>query len=265
MSCSTTRSLIQYMLSWMSDCKRQEELEDEKQAAARAALAWVRPGMVLGLGTGTTARYFIGFLGDRIREEGLTVQAVASSLASEASAARAGINIIQPKRGLRLDLTVDGADEIAPNLDLIKGAGGALLREKALAHVSNRFVIVADSSKLVQRLGTAAVPVEVVSFTHPWTMDAIEQLGGEPVLRMDRTFASRPYATDQGNYILDVRFQTIADPDALAHHLKEITGVVEHGVFLHSAHKEGGMVALVASGDTVAVFNAGDAPAAFAP
>ena len=130
-----------------------DQIEKEKQAAARAALAWVRSGMTLGLGTGTTARYFIQFLGERLRSERSTIEAVASSTGSEAQARDAGIRVIAPRRGLRLDLTVDGADEIAPDLSLIKGHGGALLREKVLAQASRYFLVIADSSKRVRPPG----------------------------------------------------------------------------------------------------------------
>lgn len=234
------------------------QIEKEKQAAARAALSWVRHSMTLGLGSGTTASYFIQFLGERLRNEHLDVQAVASSTASENLAKDAGIRVIAPRRGLRLDLTVDGADEIAPDLSLMKGRGGALLREKVLAQVSRYFLVIADSSKRVDRLGSLPLPVEVVPFAEPWVADQIETLGGEATLLMDRETPQQPYLTDQRNYILECKFPEIKDPRTLGDQLENIPGVVEHGLFVGFAH-----AAMVAQGDDVWILRRGQAPALF--
>jgi len=235
-----------------------DQIDKEKQAAARAALAWVRGGMILGLGSGTTARYFIQFLGERLRNEPSGIEAVASSTASEMLAKDVGIRVISPRRGLRLDLTVDGADEIAPDLSLLKGRGGALLREKVLARVSRYFLVIADSSKRVDRLGVHPLPVEVVPFAAPWVADQLENLGGKPALLMNGKSPEYPYLTDQRNYILECRFPEIKDPRRLGEQLEDIPGVVEHGLFVGYAH-----AAMVAQGDDVWILRRGQAPALF--
>ena len=235
-----------------------DQIEKEKQAAARAALAWVRNGMTLGLGSGTTARYFIQFLGERLRNERWDVEAVASSTASETLAKDFGIRVISPRRGLRLDLTVDGADEIAPDLSLLKGRGGALLREKVLAQVSHYFLVIADSSKRVDRLGVHPLPVEVVPFAAPWVADQIESMGGKPALRMNGKSPEEPYFTDQRNYVLECRFPDIKDLRALGEQLENIPGVVGHGLFVGYAR-----AAMVAQGDDLWIFRRGQAPELF--
>ncbi len=232
-----------------------EQLEQEKQAAARAALRWVRSGMTLGLGTGSTADYFIGFLGERIRAGALKVQAVSSSKATEAKAADAGVSLITPRKGLRLDLTVDGADEIAPDLSLIKGGGGALWREKVVAHASRYFLVIADSSKRVPQLGKFGLPVEVVPFALPWVMDEIEGLGGAPVVMTNRHSPEESIITDHQNYIIDCRFGLLDDPRGLAARLDTIPGIAEHGLFLNCAQ-----AALVVQGSEVMVLRCGRPP-----
>ena len=229
-----------------------DRIEKEKQTAARAALTWVRSGMTLGLGSGTTARYFIEFLGERLRNEPCRVEAVASSTASETLARSAGIRVIAPRRGLRLDLTVDGADEIAPDLSLMKGRGGALLREKVLAQVSRYFLVIADSSKRVDRLGAHPLPVEVVPFAAPWVADELEGMGGTATLLMNGKPPEQAFLTDQGNYILDCRFPNIEDPRRLGERLENIPGVVEHGLFVGYTH-----AALVAEGGDVWILRPG--------
>jgi ribose 5-phosphate isomerase A len=235
-----------------------DQIEKEKQAAARAALVWVRSGMTLGLGTGTTAHYFIQFLGERLRNEPCEIEAVASSSASEAQANDLGIRVISPRRGLRLDLTVDGADEIAPDLSLLKGRGGALLREKVLAQVSRYFLVIADSSKRVDRLGVHPLPVEVVPFAAPWVADQIENLGGKAALLMNGKSPEEPYLTDQRNHILECRFPEIKNPRALGEQIENIPGVVGHGLFVGYAQ-----AAIVAQADGVWILRRGQAPALF--
>jgi ribose 5-phosphate isomerase A len=210
-----------------------DQLDREKRLAAEAALRWVHNGMTLGLGSGSTALHFIAILGKHVRGRALTIEAVVSSSESEAAAQAAGIILTAPRRGLRLDLTVDGADEITPDLDLIKGHGGALLREKVLAQASRYFLVIADSTKRVERFGRGPVPVEVVPFALPWVADHIQEMDGQPALRMDRKSPEKPYCTDQQNYILDCRFERWDDVRAIAARLEQIPGVVEHGLFLN--------------------------------
>ena len=204
------------------------EVESHKRAAAERAVDLVRPGMTIGLGTGSTARYFIDAVGRRVRE-GLEVQAVVTSVESRGLAEAAGIPITDRIDG-GLDLAVDGADEIDPAVNCIKGRGGALLREKIVAHASRRFVVVADESKLVGRLGRGPVPVEILPFLWEATSRAIESLGGRPELRLA---AREPYRTDNGNLILDTSFGAVDAGLGLALH--GIPGVIEHGLFFGMA------------------------------
>jgi ribose 5-phosphate isomerase A len=208
-----------------------QQLEDKK-IAAEAALRWVHSGMLLGLGSGSTAQLFIRALGQRVREQSLQIEAIAASLESERIAAESGLRIVPPSRGARPDLAVDGADEIAPDLSLIKGGGGALLREKAIAVASRYFLVIADSSKIVQQLGAFPLPVEVNPFTLPWVLDQLTQLGANPVQRLLPGPEPRPYVTDQGNYIVDCHFGLIAKPDDLASKIEKIPGVAGQGLFL---------------------------------
>ncbi len=212
-----------------------EQLEKEKQAAALAAFRYVRNNMLLGLGSGSTATYFLELIAAAVRRSELQIEAVASSLHIQAKAKELGMRICEPQRGVRVDLTIDGADEIAPDLSLIKGAGGALLREKILARASRHFLVIADSSKRVAQLGRRRVPLEVTPFATPWIMDGVAQIGGNPALRMDKVKPDRPFLTDQQNHLLDCDFGLIRDVRGLAIRLKEIPGVVEHGLFLDLA------------------------------
>jgi ribose 5-phosphate isomerase A len=200
------------------------EVESHKRAAAERAVELVRPGMIVGLGTGSTARYFIDGLGRKVGE-GLDVQAVVTSDESGRLAKAAGIPIADRIAG-ELDLAVDGADEIDPALNCIKGRGGALLREKIVAHASRRFVLVADESKLVGRLGRGPVAVEILPFLWEATSRSIESLGGRPELRLA---AGEPYRTDNGNLVLDTSFGMVDAGLGLA--LRSIPGVIEHGLF----------------------------------
>src|SRR5438309_1652321 len=202
----------------------QAEVEAQKKAAADRALELVRPGTVVGLGSGSTARYFITGLGDRVRA-GLKVQAVATSMESRRLAEEGRIPITE-RNDQALDLAVDGADEIDPSVNCLKGRGGALLREKIVATASRRFVLVADESKLVGRLGRGPVPIEVLPFLWQATSHAIESLGGRPELRI---VAGRPFRTDNQNLILDTNFGTVDLALGLALHA--IPGVLEHGLF----------------------------------
>jgi ribose 5-phosphate isomerase A len=236
--------------------KTGEQLEKEKQAAASAAFRYVRNHMLLGLGSGSTANYFLTLLAEAVRRGELKIEALASSLQIETRAKALGVPIREPRRGVRIDLTVDGADEIAPNLSLIKGAGGALLREKILAKASRHFLVIADSSKRVVQLGRRRVPLEVTPFATPWVMDEVSEIGGDPALRMDQLRPERPLLTDQQNYLVDCDFGLIADARGLAARLKGIPGVVEHGLFLDLAS-----AALIANGDEIIVLRPQHPPA----
>jgi ribose 5-phosphate isomerase A len=217
--------------------------EADQRAAAAAALEEVREGMRLGLGSGTTAAWFVRLLGARVRA-GLRVVGVPTSSATRELAAHEGIPLAGFDRIDELDLCVDGADEIDPRLRLIKGAGGALLHEKIVASAARRRVIIADGTKRVARLGAAPLPVEVVAFGAPVVARRLHALGAVPSLR--RLPGGEPYLTDEGNYIFDCRFGALDDPDATAAALSALPGVVEHGLFLGLAD-----VALVADGGVV--------------
>ena len=206
--------------------------ELDKQAAARASLAFVNDGYVVGLGTGSTASYAIRFLGEQVRA-GLNIRCIPTSDHSRDLAAGLGIPLTSFEECTRVDVTIDGADEICPTLDLIKGHGGALLREKIVASASRKVIIIADSSKQVERLGMYPLPVEVVPFAQALAAERITKLGASVVLRKGRD--GRPFVTDEGHYILDCSFGYIADPIRLSEQLEHIPGVQEHGLFLNLA------------------------------
>jgi ribose 5-phosphate isomerase A len=205
-----------------------------KQAAAIEAVKMVMDGQVVGLGSGSTAELFIIELGKRVQNECLDIIGIPTSKKSEAIGRDAGISISTLEEHDAIDITVDGADEVDPNLDLIKGLGGALLREKIVAAATQKEVIVVDESKLVHQLGTKSpLPVEVVQFSHVHTAKNIAKIGCRPVLRMRE---SSPYVTDNGNYILDCSFKGIEDPKKLDVVLHSTPGVVETGLFLGMAN-----------------------------
>jgi ribose 5-phosphate isomerase A len=208
-----------------------------RRSAAEAALAYVRPGMKLGLGTGRTAEQFVRLLGERVKA-GFDVVTVATSERTAALAASVGIRVATLDAEPDLDLAVDGADEIDAKLRLIKGGGGALLREKIVANAAKRFLVIVDEAKVVPMLGAFPLPVEVLPFGLAATVKAIERalaklaLAGPVVLRRA---GSDPFVTDNGNRIVDLKLGRIPDPEALAHALESIPGVVEHGLFIGMA------------------------------
>jgi ribose 5-phosphate isomerase A len=209
-------------------------LEALKRDAAARALAFVKPGMRVGLGTGSTARHFVELLGERVRG-GLAVVAVPTSEATRADAERAGIALTTLDETPALDLTVDGADEIAPDLTVTKGGGGALLREKIVAAASARLIVIADDTKWVPALGRFPLPIEVVPFGLEATRRAVEAAAaaaGCPGKATLRAREGHAFVTDGGHLILDAALARIADPRALAARLAEIPGVVEHGLFI---------------------------------
>ena len=206
-----------------------------KRAAAARAVEFVRPGMRLGLGTGSTAKHFVELIGERVRE-GLDVVAVSTSEATLADAKRCGITLTTLDDTPQLDLTVDGADEIAPDLSLIKGGGGALLREKIVAAASGRMIVIADENKYVGALGRFPLPIEVVPFGVAAIRRSIEaaiervQTAGSLAIRQAKS--GQPFVTDGGHWIIDAELGRIDDPAALAHALATVPGVVEHGLFI---------------------------------
>ena len=214
------------------------DVDAYKRAAAARAIEFVRSGMRLGLGTGSTAQVFVELLATRV-QAGLDVIAVPTSEVTRAQAVRLGIALTTLDDAPELDLTVDGADEIAPDLTLIKGGGGALLREKMVASASAKMVVIADESKWVPVLGRFPLPIEIVPFGAAATRRAVEVAAaaagcpGPALLRMARN--GHASVTDGGHWLLDARLQRIADPQELANRLSAIPGVVEHGLFIDLA------------------------------
>ncbi|MFY9658015.1 MAG: ribose-5-phosphate isomerase RpiA [Methylocystis sp.] len=206
-----------------------------KRQAAQAALAYLRPGMRLGLGTGSTATHFVELVGEKVGE-GLDLLCVPTSEATRAQAERCGIKLATLDDCPELDLTVDGADEFDGRLRLIKGGGGALLREKIVASASKRMVVIADASKRKETLGAFALPVELDRFGARVTQARIASIAkalglvGQTKLRL--TCDGAPFVSDGGNYIVDCAYGAIPDPEALARALDETVGVVEHGLFI---------------------------------
>ena len=207
-------------------------VEDQKRRAAEAALPLVKEGMIVGLGTGSTVRYFIEALGD-MAMDGFEVKGVPTSIATANFAKEHGIALTSLEESPRIDLTVDGADEVGPKLALVKGGGGALFREKIVAAAAKRFVVVVDASKLVRRLGErAAVPAEVSPFGWRVSKARLEALGCAATLRQEGDQAVR---TDNGNYLLDCTFRAIRDPPKLERDMKTVPGVIESGLFVDMA------------------------------
>ena len=199
-------------------------IDDDKRAAAVAAVAEVRDDMLVGLGTGSTAAFAIRALGERVAA-GLRIRAVVTSEASGVLARQVGIAVLDFADIAAVDLTIDGADEIDARCFAIKGAGGAMLREKIVAASSARMVVIADGSKRVDRIGAAKLPVELLPFARSYVMRALGELGGAPVIRGN-------YRTDQDNLVADCRFPELDDPRRLAATLSGIPGVLGHGLFL---------------------------------
>ncbi|WP_340009599.1 ribose-5-phosphate isomerase RpiA [Paenibacillus sp. FSL K6-0276] len=199
-----------------------------KQLAAEKAVEYVEDGMKVGLGTGSTAYWAIRKLGERV-SEGLKITAVATSRASEEQARELGIPLVAFGDIESLDLTIDGADELDSSLQLIKGGGGALLREKIVASNSTRMIVIADEGKVVSTLGKFPLPVEIVPFAWEWTVAELAKLGCQPELRRN---GDELYKTDNGNYIADCRFEAIESAPKLALTIQNIPGAVDHGLFI---------------------------------
>lgn len=224
-----------------------DPLDQLKQAAAEVAVGLVENGMIVGLGTGSTAKFAVEALGKRVKE-GLHIVGIPTSEATARQARGVGIRVSSLAEYTEVDLTIDGADEIQRGtLNLIKGHGGALLREKVVASSSKRLVIIADETKLVDQLGTHfAVPVEVVPFGWQAAERKLQKLGAHTILRPGPD--EKPFVTDGGNFIVDCSFSPIADPAALNQELNDVVGVVEHGLFLKMTSR-----AIVAGQDGVKV------------
>jgi ribose 5-phosphate isomerase A len=207
-----------------------------KRQAAAKALELVKPGMVLGLGTGSTAAEFVSLLGERVKREPLGLRCVATSAQIRRQAEEAGIAIADFSTIAEVDLTVDGADEIDPQLNLIKGGGGALLREKIVAMASERVCIIADSSKSVERLGAFPLPVEIVDFGLAATLAMIESAAADAEcagsIHLRQNDVGEPFRTENGHLIVDCAFGEIPDAELFADLLDMVPGVVEHGLFI---------------------------------
>ena len=207
-----------------------------KEAAGRRAAQFVEDGMTVGLGTGSTVHFALVALAERVGRENLSIRAVATSLDTERNARQLELPLVGLGDVGEIDLTLDGADEIDPAFRMIKGGGGALLREKVVAELSRRAVIVVDRSKLVERLGVKCLlPVEVVPFARPAVARRLAELGAVSTVRL--ASADEPYLTDNANEILDCRFEGgISDPVGLEARLSAIPGAVENGLFVDLAH-----------------------------
>jgi len=201
---------------------------NNKQRAAAAAAELITDGMILGLGTGTTASYLVQILGERVRQ-GLRIQGVPTSEATRQLAIAEGVPLTTLEEQPVLDLCLDGADEVDPDLNLIKGGGGALLREKIVASAARQRIIMVDVSKCVDCLGAFSLAVEVIPFGWEVTRRQLEQFGGVPTLRQRE---GRPFVTDQGHYIIDCALSRIEDVPKLNHQLNQLPGVVENGLFV---------------------------------
>ena len=212
-----------------SPSKELNSLDQEKQLAALAAVQLVESGNIVGLGSGSTATCAIRLLGERVRQ-GLKILGIPTSQKTKQLAEQMGIPLATLDEQPQIDIDIDGADEIDPNLNVIKGGGGALLREKIIASASRRFIVIAESTKQVPHLGKFPLPVEVIPFAEAVITPRIEALGAQVKLR--RYAYDNPFVTDEGHHILDCSFSQIADPAALSQQLHSIPGVVEHGLFI---------------------------------
>jgi ribose 5-phosphate isomerase A len=200
----------------------------EKLAAAKAAVKLVKNGDIVGLGTGTTATFAIKELG-KLVADGLNIKAVASSIRTEELAKSLGIEVLNLGEISSIDISIDGADEFTEGLDLIKGGGGALFREKIVASLSKQAIIVTDSSKKVKKLGAFTVPIEVIPLAYQYVFDQIIKLNGSG---KKRTIGAENYITDNGNLIIDADFGLIEDPKSLSDALNKIDGLLAHGIFI---------------------------------
>lgn len=206
-------------------------VDDQKRQAAQAALNHLSDGICLGVGTGSTVEIFIDLLVEKVNSENLSITTVPSSHATELRLHDVGLSTVPLGSATSLALAVDGADEVDPKLNLIKGGGAALLREKILASLAQQLIIIVDKRKLVKKLGTTMpVPVEILPEALTFTMDQIQHVGGSPMLRQGERKAG-PVITDNGNFIIDVTFSDIPNPAKLEKQLNAIPGILENGIF----------------------------------
>lgn len=202
---------------------------ETKRLPAEKAVSYLNDGMTVGLGTGSTTFWAIQKIGERVKQ-GLKIKAVSSSDRSETLARELGIPLISFDDVRQIDITIDGADEVDEKLNLIKGGGGALLREKILVYNSKKFLVIVDESKLVKQLGKFPLPVEIIPFATNLTLEHLKKLGCEPSIRTDK---DHTYKTDNGNLIADCQFNHIPDPLAMELKIKSIPGVVDTGLFMN--------------------------------
>ncbi len=205
-----------------------------KKTVGEAAVELIEDGMTVGLGTGSTAYWAIAKIGERVKK-GLNISAIATSKESEVFARELNIPMVTFSEINEIDITIDGADEVDPDLNMIKGGGGALLREKIIATASEKLIVIVDDTKLVKQLGAFPLPVEVIPFGIESTRAKIEKLGCKTELRLsDKT---KEFITDNGNYILDCEFPMIKNPEKTSQELNGIPGVVDNGLFIGLAHR----------------------------
>jgi len=210
--------------------------EEEKKIAAKKSIEYLNSDSIIGLGTGSTSSYVINFLGEAYKKGSIkNIQAVASSVRSEELAKSLGIPLIDINEIEHIDVSIDGADEFDPYLNLIKGGGGALVREKIIASLSNQFIVIADSSKQVPFLGKFPLPVEVMRFSAAPIMKKLEKLNLHPKLRKDNK--GKPFISDNSNYIIDLHIEKISNPIKLDTLLKSIPGIIDNGLFIDYANK----------------------------
>ncbi len=208
---------------------------EQKRNAGRRAAEYVKDGMTVGLGTGSTAKHAVERLGERLEEEDLDIKAIPTSKATEKLAESLDIPLVELKRAKQIDLTIDGADEVGPDYNLIKGGGGALLREKIIAQNSKEYIIIVDPSKMVEELGADFdLPVEIIPLWHEAISEWVERLDCKTILRKEN---GEKYRTDNGNFIIDCDFEKIDKPTILSRKLNSMPGVLENGLFTSRADK----------------------------
>jgi ribose 5-phosphate isomerase A len=222
------------------------EQDAEKLAAARAAVAFIKEGDFVGLGTGSTATFAIREIGEMVKG-GLKIKAVASSIRTAELAQSYGIEVVDLGGVSSLDISIDGADEFTEDLNLIKGGGGALFREKIIASLSRNAIVITDTSKKVKQLGAFTVPIEVIPLAYQYVFDQVESLGGKARLRKA---GNKNFLTDNGNFIIDADFGLIAAPDQLAIALNQIDGLLAHGLFIGLTQK-----VIMSQGSHIIVFD----------
>ena len=219
--------------------------EREKQLAAKEAVKFIKGNQIVGLGTGSSAYYAVLEIGELVRL-GLKIQGIPTSNKTKELAESLNIPLVDIHNIHSIDITIDGADEFTTGLELIKGGGGALLREKVVASMTKQLIIITDSSKKVDKLGKFRLPAEVIPFASGYVINQLKNLGGNGTIRMT---GEKPFLTDQGNYIVDTDFGLIKDPANLSARLNEIVGLVEHGLFINLAGK-----VIMGTGDLTVIF-----------